>query len=192
MYHQGVNDFSAHDRPGHGAAPAPAKCRNRAAADPQRTKFGRWHGQVADGLAGGNAVETVFIPEPGRGTLCVSSQVGCALNCTFCSTGAQGFNRNLATGEIIGQVWLAARALGHERNGTRRITNVVMMGMGEPLLNFDAVMPAIAPDARRPGIWPCAKRVTCRRPAWCPASTGCGKRGRGPGRIAACSGGATA
>lgn len=95
------------------------------------------------GFGGGNAVETVFIPEPGRGTLCISSQVGCALNCTFCSTGAQGFNRNLTTAEIIGQVWLAAQALGHERNGTRRITNVVLMGMGEPLLNFDNVVRAV-------------------------------------------------
>ena len=84
------------------------------------------------GFHGGNAVETVYIPEPKRGTLCVSSQVGCALNCTFCSTGAQGFARNLSCSEIIGQVWLAANALGHERNGVRRITNVVMMGMGEP------------------------------------------------------------
>jgi len=95
------------------------------------------------GLSGGNAVETVFIPEPGRGTLCISSQVGCALNCTFCSTATQGFSRNLTTGEIIGQVWQAAVALGHERNGERAITNVVMMGMGEPLLNFDAVVPAL-------------------------------------------------
>lgn len=91
----------------------------------------------------GNAVETVFIPETRRGTLCVSSQVGCMLNCTFCSTGAQGFSRNLTTAEIIGQVWLAARALGHDRVDNRRITNVVMMGMGEPLLNFDAVVPAM-------------------------------------------------
>lgn len=91
-----------------------------------------------------NAVEVVFIPETRRGTLCVSSQVGCMLNCTFCSTGAQGFSRNLTTAEIIGQVWMAARSLGHDRNRNRRITNVVMMGMGEPLLNFDAVLPAMS------------------------------------------------
>jgi len=96
------------------------------------------------GFGGGNAVETVFIPEPNRGTLCISSQVGCALNCTFCATGAQGFSRNLTTAEIIGQVWQVAQALGHERNGRRRITNVVLMGMGEPLLNFDAVVPALS------------------------------------------------
>lgn len=95
------------------------------------------------GLEGGNAVETVFIPEAKRGTLCVSSQVGCSLNCSFCSTGAQGFNRNLSTAEIIGQVWLAAQSLQHARHGNQRITNVVMMGMGEPLLNFDAVVPAL-------------------------------------------------
>jgi 23S rRNA (adenine2503-C2)-methyltransferase len=112
------------------------------------------------GFHGGNAVETVFIPEAKRGTLCVSSQVGCALNCTFCSTGAQGFARNLSCSEIIGQVWLAAKALGHERNGIRRITNVVMMGMGEPLLNFDAVMPAMSLMRNDLGFGFAAKRVT--------------------------------
>jgi 23S rRNA (adenine2503-C2)-methyltransferase len=112
------------------------------------------------GLPGGNAVETVFIPEPGRGTLCVSSQVGCALNCTFCSTATQGFSRNLATAEIIGQVWLAARELGHERNGKRRITNVVLMGMGEPLLNFDAVVPALRLMRHDLGFGLASRRVT--------------------------------
>lgn len=95
------------------------------------------------GLHAGNAVETVYIPEPSRGTLCVSSQIGCSLNCSFCSTGAQGFNRNLSTSEIIGQVWRAAERLGHDAKDNRRITNVVMMGMGEPLLNFDQVLPAL-------------------------------------------------
>ena len=112
------------------------------------------------GLQGGNAVETVFIPEPGRGTLCVSSQVGCALNCTFCSTATQGFSRNLSTAEIIGQVWLAANTLGHERNGKRVITNVVMMGMGEPLLNFDAVVDAMSLMRNDLGFGLAAKRVT--------------------------------
>jgi 23S rRNA (adenine2503-C2)-methyltransferase len=112
------------------------------------------------GFGGGNAVETVFIPEPNRGTLCISSQVGCSLNCTFCATGAQGFNRNLSTGEIIGQVWLAAQALGHERNGKRRITNVVFMGMGEPLLNFDAVAPALSLLRHDLGFGFAARRVT--------------------------------
>jgi 23S rRNA (adenine2503-C2)-methyltransferase len=86
-----------------------------------------------------NAVEAVFIPETNRGTLCVSSQAGCTLDCAFCSTGKQGFNRNLSTAEIIGQLWLANRLL----EGERPVTNVVMMGMGEPMLNLDAVIPAL-------------------------------------------------
>jgi 23S rRNA (adenine2503-C2)-methyltransferase len=94
-------------------------------------------------LDDGNCVETVYIPELERGTLCVSSQVGCMLNCSFCATGHQGFNRNLTVAEIIGQVWLAADALGHDARSTRKITNVVLMGMGEPLLNFDNVVTAM-------------------------------------------------
>lgn len=121
------------------------------------------------GFGGSNAIETVFIPEPNRGTLCISSQVGCALNCTFCATGAQGFNRNLSTGEIIGQVWQAARALGHERNGMRRITNVVFMGMGEPLVNFDAVAPAIALLRADLGFGLASKRVTVSTAGMVPA-----------------------
>jgi 23S rRNA (adenine2503-C2)-methyltransferase len=95
-------------------------------------------------LADGNCIETIFIPETERGTLCVSSQVGCVLNCDFCSTGKQGFSRNLTTAEIISQVWIAARSLS-ENNLThdRAVTNVVMMGMGEPLLNFDNVVSAM-------------------------------------------------
>jgi 23S rRNA (adenine2503-C2)-methyltransferase len=85
-----------------------------------------------------NRIETVFIPEERRGTLCVSSQVGCALECSFCSTARQGFNRNLEVAEIIGQVWVASRELGEGR-----ITNVVLMGMGEPLLNLGNVVPAV-------------------------------------------------
>jgi 23S rRNA (adenine2503-C2)-methyltransferase len=88
---------------------------------------------------GANAVEAVFIPEASRGTLCVSSQAGCVLDCAFCSTGKQGFNRNLSSAEIIGQLWLANRLL----EGERPVTNVVMMGMGEPLLNLDHVIPAL-------------------------------------------------
>src|SRR5687767_2588866 len=91
---------------------------------------------------GANAVEAVFIPEDGRGTLCVSSQAGCTLDCGFCSTGKQGFNRNLTAAEIIGQLWLANRALGFHTGGPRAISNVVFMGMGEPMLNLDAVIPA--------------------------------------------------
>lgn len=91
----------------------------------------------------GNCIEMVFIPEEDRGTLCVSSQVGCALNCTFCSTARQGFNRNLETAEIIGQLYLAASLLEKPGGENREITNVVLMGMGEPLLNFDNVVQAM-------------------------------------------------
>jgi 23S rRNA (adenine2503-C2)-methyltransferase len=94
-------------------------------------------------LADGNHIEAVFIPEDDRGTLCVSSQVGCALDCSFCSTGRQGFNRNLSTDEIISQVWIAAHLLEEEKKPGRKITNVVMMGMGEPLLNFDNTVTAV-------------------------------------------------
>ncbi len=94
-------------------------------------------------LDGANGIETVYIPEPTRGTLCVSSQVGCGLNCRFCATGKQGFNRNLGSAEIVGQVWHAAKTLEHKTHQQRRITNIVMMGMGEPLLNFDNVVRAM-------------------------------------------------
>jgi 23S rRNA (adenine2503-C2)-methyltransferase len=98
-------------------------------------------------VGAGNAIETVFIPEERRGTLCISTQAGCALDCAFCSTGKQGFNRNLEVSEIIGQLWLANRALGAvrggENDGERVISNVVMMGMGEPLANFDATVKAL-------------------------------------------------
>lgn len=95
-------------------------------------------------LHDGNCIETVFIPEDDRGTLCVSSQVGCALNCSFCSTAQQGFNRNLTVAEIIGQVWIAVRRLSSDgKVHDRHVTNVVMMGMGEPLLNFDNVVKAM-------------------------------------------------
>jgi 23S rRNA (adenine2503-C2)-methyltransferase len=91
----------------------------------------------------GQAVETVFIPEPGRGTLCISSQVGCAMDCSFCATGAQGFNRNLSVDEIIGQVTHANRQLPTRSNGEPAVTNVVFMGMGEPLANYRNVVPAL-------------------------------------------------
>ncbi len=128
---------------------APAVMRDAVSADGTR----KW---LLD-VGGGNAVETVYIPETSRGTLCVSSQAGCALDCAFCSTGKQGFSRNLSAGEIIGQLWLANRLIGAARadeaaaekaqyadqdNG-RIISNVVMMGMGEPLANFDNVVTAL-------------------------------------------------
>ena len=94
-------------------------------------------------VGNGNAVESVFIPEDDRGTLCVSTQAGCALDCAFCSTGKQGFNRNLTVAEIIGQLWQANRALGVDPKGERVISNVVLMGMGEPLANFDNTVAAL-------------------------------------------------
>ncbi len=94
-------------------------------------------------LADGNCIETVFIPERGRGTLCISSQVGCALDCAFCSTAQQGFNRNLSVAEILGQLWLAERRLAAQ-GLERAITNVVLMGMGEPLLNLQNVIRALS------------------------------------------------
>ncbi len=126
---------------------APPVLRDTVAADGTR----KWLLDVGTG----NAIETVFIPEVNRGTLCISSQAGCALACSFCSTGRQGFNRNLSTAEIIGQLWLASRALHApgaarttplEADATvenRPVSNVVMMGMGEPLANFDNVVAAL-------------------------------------------------
>ena len=99
----------------------------------------KWLLQLDDG----NRIETVYIPEDDRGTLCVSSQVGCALDCSFCSTGRRGFNRNLDTAEIISQVWLATQLIDEEKRSGRKVTNVVLMGMGEPLLNFDNVVRAV-------------------------------------------------
>jgi len=114
---------------------APAVRRDSVAADGTR----KWLLDVGTG----NAIETVFIPETARGTLCISSQAGCALECDFCSTGRQGFNRNLTVAEIVGQLWLANRALGGRAGDKRPVTNVVMMGMGEPLANFENVVAAM-------------------------------------------------
>ncbi|MFG1174410.1 bifunctional tRNA (adenosine(37)-C2)-methyltransferase TrmG/ribosomal RNA large subunit methyltransferase RlmN [Erwiniaceae bacterium CAU 1747] len=118
-----------------------AEIRAPEVAEEQRSADGtiKWAIQV-----GGQQVETVYIPEKDRATLCVSSQVGCALECKFCSTAQQGFNRNLRVSEIIGQVWRAAKIIGATKvTGSRPITNVVMMGMGEPLLNLTNVVPAM-------------------------------------------------
>jgi len=121
---------------------APAVIRDTTAADGTR----KWLFDVG----AGNAVESVYIPEDDRGTLCISSQAGCALDCAFCSTGRQGFNRNLTTAEIVGQLWHANRALLADgirapwvEQGRAPITNVVLMGMGEPLANYDNVVPAL-------------------------------------------------
>ena len=109
----------------------------------------------------GNAIETVFIPETDRGTLCISSQAGCAVGCTFCSTGAQGFSRNLTTAEIIAQLWFAERTLRQERGVDERvISNVVMMGMGEPLQNYAALVPALKTMLDDHGYGLSRRRVT--------------------------------
>jgi 23S rRNA (adenine2503-C2)-methyltransferase len=112
------------------------------------------------GMDTSNSIEAVFIPDKGRGTLCVSSQVGCGLNCQFCSTATQGFNRNLSTAEIIGQVWTASKHLGNKAHQHRKLTNVVMMGMGEPLLNFDNVVRAMSIMRDDNGFGLANKRVT--------------------------------
>ncbi len=123
----------------HAEIVAPAVLRDSTSADGTR----KW---LLD-VGAGNAIETVFIPEDDRGTLCISTQAGCAVNCLFCSTGRQGFNRNLTTAEIVGQLWWAEHALrrtaGVGIDGERVISNVVLMGMGEPLQNYDAVVPAL-------------------------------------------------
>jgi len=109
----------------------------------------------------GNAVETVFIPEDDRGTLCISSQAGCAVGCRFCSTGHQGFSRNLTTGEILSQLWFAEHTLRKQFNTTERvISNVVMMGMGEPLQNYNAVVPALQAMLDDHGYGLSRRRVT--------------------------------
>ncbi|WP_337842974.1 bifunctional tRNA (adenosine(37)-C2)-methyltransferase TrmG/ribosomal RNA large subunit methyltransferase RlmN [Rheinheimera sp.] len=113
------------------------------------------------GLAGGQEVETVWIPEKDRRTLCVSSQVGCALDCSFCSTAQQGFNRNLTVSEIIGQVWRVAQIIGsYGDTGEKPVTNVVMMGMGEPLLNLNNVVPAMELMMEDYGFGLSKRRVT--------------------------------
>jgi 23S rRNA (adenine2503-C2)-methyltransferase len=143
MYRRGVGDVAAMTDLGKGF-------RERLAAETEIRVPEILHRQVSsDGtrkwllrFEGDQAIEMVFIPEPGRGTLCISSQVGCAMDCTFCSTAQQGFNRNLEVAEITGQVWLANRELGAAPGGDRLITNVVFMGMGEPLANYRNVVPA--------------------------------------------------
>lgn len=111
-------------------------------------------------LDDGQCIETVFIPESDRGTLCISSQVGCALDCTFCSTARQGFNRNLSVGEIVGQLWLAKRMLEKDPKNTRVVSNVVLMGMGEPLLNYDNVIQALQTMLDDNGYGLSKRRVT--------------------------------
>lgn len=161
IYHHLENDFEAMTDLG---KPLRTKLAEVAVVEPPKALMDKASGDGTHkwllGMDGGNAIETVYIPEPTRGTLCVSSQVGCGLNCTFCSTGTQGFNRNLFCSEIIGQVWMAAKYLGNVTHQQRRITNVVMMGMGEPLLNFDNVVRAMNLMRDDLGFGLANKRVT--------------------------------
>lgn len=145
IYHQGETDFARMTdlaRPLRERLAAEAEVRLPVVADVQDSSDGtrKW----VFSLDGGNRIEAVFIPEDDRNTLCISTQVGCALDCSFCATARSGFNRNLSTAEIIGQLWLANRSLiADHPNGARGVTNVVLMGMGEPLLNMKAVVPAL-------------------------------------------------
>ena len=161
IYHRLEDDFGAMSDLG---KPLRAKLAETAFVDPPKTLLDKASSDGTRkwllGMDGGNAIETVYIPEPSRGTLCVSSQVGCALNCTFCSTATQGFNRNLSGAQIIGQVWSAAKHLGNVTHQQRRITNVVMMGMGEPLANFDSVVRAMDLMRDDLGFGLASKRVT--------------------------------
>ncbi|HEY2345573.1 MAG TPA: 23S rRNA (adenine(2503)-C(2))-methyltransferase RlmN [Xanthomonadaceae bacterium] len=160
IYHRHETDFEAMTDLGKALR---AKLQAACVVEPPKVMFDK---PSADGthkwLLGtdGGAIEAVFIPDKGRGTLCVSSQVGCGLACTFCSTGTQGFNRNLSTAEIIGQVWVAAKHLGNVPHRQRKLTNVVMMGMGEPLLNFDNVVRAMGIMRDDLGFGLANKRVT--------------------------------
>ncbi len=144
IHHSGVDQFDAmtdlakslrEKLPGVAVIEAPRLMTEQASKDGTR----KWLLDVGTG----NGIELVFIPEDDRGTLCISSQVGCALDCTFCSTGKQGFNRNLSAAEIIGQLWWANKAMGYNPKNERIVSNVVMMGMGEPLANFEPVTNAM-------------------------------------------------
>ena len=161
IYHQHVTDFALMTDMGKALR---AKLETHAEVRPPQVQFDKpstdgTHKWLL-GMDSGNAIETVFIPDKGRGTLCVSSQVGCGLNCQFCSTATQGFNRNLSTAEIIGQVWVASKHLGNKTHLHRKLTNVVMMGMGEPLLNFDNVVRAMSLMRDDLGFGLANKRVT--------------------------------
>jgi 23S rRNA (adenine2503-C2)-methyltransferase len=144
IYRRGVDDFAAMSNlgkelrtrlAGHFVIQPPELVAEQVSKDGTR----KWVLKAGEG----QAIETVFIPEDDRGTLCISSQVGCAMDCSFCSTGAQGFSRNLSTAEIIAQVWFAAKTLGSDFQNERIISNIVFMGMGEPLANYGEVLPAL-------------------------------------------------
>ncbi|MHB1672279.1 MAG: 23S rRNA (adenine(2503)-C(2))-methyltransferase RlmN, partial [Acidiferrobacter sp.] len=145
LHQRGVTDFAAMTNIGKGLAARLAECATITTPEMVTERLSedgtrKWVMRLADG----NAIETVFIPEAERNTLCISSQVGCALDCAFCATAQEGFNRNLTAAEIVGQVWFAEHRLrGERQNSERVISNVVFMGMGEPLLNLKEVGPAI-------------------------------------------------
>jgi 23S rRNA (adenine2503-C2)-methyltransferase len=144
IYKDGEHDFAAMTDIAVTLRDKLAQCAGISAPDVMREELSddgtrKWLLNVGTG----NAVEVVYIPETERGTLCISTQAGCALNCSFCSTGKQGFNRNLSVAEIIGQLWWANHQLGKDAEGSWQISNVVMMGMGEPLLNFDNTVSAL-------------------------------------------------
>ncbi|MFT4937044.1 MAG: 23S rRNA (adenine2503-C2)-methyltransferase [Paraglaciecola sp.] len=145
IYHQGISDFEKMTNLNKVLrAKLQANCQIKAPEIAQQQTATDGTIKFVLRLDGGQEVESVWIPDGERATLCVSSQVGCALECTFCSTGQQGFNRNLTVSEIIGQVWLVAKTIGLNNDTMKRpITNVVMMGMGEPLLNLKNVVPAM-------------------------------------------------
>ena len=143
IYQQGVDDFDAMtnlSKKLRDSLKREARVGGLTVAADQKSGDGsrKWLFELDDG----NRIESVYIPEAERATLCISSQVGCALNCSFCSTAQQGFNRNLTAAEIIGQLWMASRLLAED--GMLPVSNVVFMGMGEPLLNFDNVMTAVS------------------------------------------------
>lgn len=145
LYHFGISDFEQMTNINKALrAKLAAKCEIHAPAITTYQKSADGTIKFAINVGEGQEVETVYIPEDDRATLCVSSQVGCALECAFCSTAQQGFNRNLTVSEIVGQIWQVSQFLGFAKDtGERPITNVVMMGMGEPLLNLANVIPAI-------------------------------------------------
>ena len=172
IYVHGARDFARDDQPGqgfprrHGSAfllARPEVVTEQISTDGTR----KWLLRTRRG----SEFETVFIPEPGRGTLCVSSQVGCTLNCRFCHTGTQKLVRNLTPAEIVGQVHGGARRAGRLADALARtasVTNVVMMGMGEPLYNFDNVKAALAHRDRWRRRWPCPSAASrSPPPAWC-------------------------
>ncbi len=151
LYKQGVGDFAQMTDLARPLRERLAECAEIAVPEIALTQASadgtrKWLlnvGQNAGNSDRHQAIEMVYIPEPDRGTLCISSQVGCVLDCTFCSTAQQGFNRNLTAAEIVGQVWLANRELGWTPGELRPVTNVVFMGMGEPLANYRSVLPAM-------------------------------------------------